>query len=275
MSKGVVHSRFSVCQNILANESMADDLDIVRSAGLGAIALMAPNVMSTGVDETVRMLRERSLVVSSYLAGVPVLMLDSDRADEALRDCITKAHHLDTHVAVVGTGSLAGRTTAEADEHMIACLRRIRGFAADHDVQLALEPLHPLMHSHSYLHSLAHAAELVSEGTGAGIALDLVHTYWNRDLNRALEDFASLVCSVHLGDLDQVALDEKRWERAPLGSGVVPVAELLRPLAQRGFSGYFEYEVPSPADRDESIANLSDAQAWLEGIWDRDLSNGP
>jgi len=267
-NENAVRSRFSVCQNVLGNADMTSDLDIVSSAGIGAIAIMAPMLSNAGVDVTRHLLSERSLRVSSYLTGIHLLPLDVDRAESALRGSINIAHQLNAPIAVVGSGPLDGRTAAQADEHVVTCLRRVGGLADDKGVRLAIEPIHPLLHSLGYIHTLGHAAEIVEQVHGARVALDLVHTFWDRHIDDDIAEFAPLVCSVHLSDLDQAALDEKRWQRAPLGSGVVPVAALVRSLVRHGFNGTFEDEILIPAQREQSIANLRTAQAWLEDLWE-------
>jgi sugar phosphate isomerase/epimerase len=84
---------------------------------------------------------------------------------------------------------------------------------------MASEPLHPFLHTLSYVHTLGHAAEIASRVEGCGVALDLVHTFWDRRIDDDIAACVRLVSTVHVGNLSKTALDAKTWRRSQLDDG--------------------------------------------------------
>ena len=129
-----------------------------------------------------------------------------------------------------------------------------------------LEPLHPLMRRWSFVHTLAHALTLVDGIDGAGVVLDLGHVWWEHGLDDLIREHVDAVVSVQVTDVDRAALDDIRYERAPLGTGDVPVAALVAVLESSGYPGWYENETIVRTPRDERLGMLRASRRWFEAL---------
>jgi len=263
--------RMGVCQTILSNVDMASDLGIVVDAGLDAMAVSSALVEATGLDETRRLMGERGVVASSYLGGVSVLDMPDDVFDEALRAGLTRAAALGAPAVVVVSGSAGDLSPAAADDRVVARLSRFAPLGEELGVRMAIETLHPYFHAVSYVHTLGQAAALASRVPNCGVALDLVASYWDRDIHDAISQHVDLVTTVHVSNLSRTALERRSWARSQLDDGVVPLAGLLRALDAAGYRGFYENEVIGPPlAPDECRDALRAAGEWFSAVWDDD-----
>jgi sugar phosphate isomerase/epimerase len=268
----VTPATYSVCQNILPNASMADDLKLLVSAGVRAIGLTSEMVAGEGVRGTVRLLHEHECQPSSLIAALRILDGTRDTFAEAVRGQLAVAAALGAPEILVVSGPLRrGQSTPEADAEVRTRLHAAGPPAVDLGVSLGLEPLHPFLRPLSYVHTVRHAARIVDEIPHAALVLDTAHTYWDANLEQDIRDYSGLIASVHLSDLSREAMSARRWERVALGSGDVPVADLIHLLDLTGYRGYFENEVIPYVDRpfspervERCLDDLRQDRAWFE-----------
>jgi len=202
--------RLALSQSMLDNISMAGDLDMACESGAHALGLYAPLVRSAGAEETVRMLAERNLGVTSIHLGLKILELDDARADAVLREGLQLAAAVGAPVAPVSPGSSGGSRTAEADETYVRRLARVAPLAKALGVTMAIEPLHPFLHAIGYIHTIRHAARIASRVENCGIIVDVAHLYWDGDLDQDIRTHLEKLCLVQLANLDKEALAQRR-----------------------------------------------------------------
>lgn len=260
----------SVSQSTFDNVTMADDLDMACESGARAIALSARMVRQCGTKETVSLLRERNLGISSIHLGLKLLELEEDAAVEALQEGLALAASVNAPVAAASPGSCGTRTAAEADEAYLRRLQAAAPTACALNVTMGIEPLHPFLHPMGYIHTIRHAARLAKRVEGCGIILDVAQVYWDCDLFDDIEKHVETLCLVQVTSLDGEALKERRWMRARIESGIVPVAAVLRAVDAAGYRGYYESEILVDLTHDESIEAARSARLWFEKIWPKD-----
>jgi hypothetical protein len=66
-------------------------------------------------------------------------------------------------------------------------------------------------------------------------------------------------------NVDSDALRDRRYARAELGSGEVPVVDLVRLLESSGYRGWYEDEVLIDIPRDQRLDRVRASRAWFEG----------
>ena len=257
----------ALSQSMFDNISMAGDLDMVRESGASAIALFASSVRDAGAGQTVQLLRERQLAVSSIHLGLKILEVDELEADASLRDGISLAASVGAPVAAVSPGSKGNISVAEADARYIRRLSRVAPLARELGVIMGIEPLHPFLDSRGYIHTIRHAARIASSVENSGIVLDVVHLYWDGDLLEDIRKYVEQVALVQVSNLDGDALAQLRWSRARLDEGIVPVAEIVRAVDAAGYRGSYESESFLELSHDECIATACSARLWFDGIW--------
>ena len=142
---------------------------------------------------------------------------------------------------------------AQADAICRDWLARAAPLAAEREVRIMLEPMHPLMRRWSFVHSMRHALTLVEGIAGAGVVLDVGHIWWEHGLDGLIREHVGAIVSVQVTNVDLAALEEIRYERAPLDIGDVPVASLVARLEPSGYPGWYENETLVRTPRDQRL----------------------
>jgi len=260
--------RYAVCERVLRWGSFAADVSLAREAGIAAIGVDHAAVDAVGADEAARVLDGEGMRVSTYLALEDILGSDGTTAslDEAGRR-LDRAAGLRASGAVVATGPLGGRSVTDADAVCRAWLESAAPLAADRDVRLLLEPVHPLMRHWSYVHTLEHGLALIAGLTWTGVVLDVGHVWWERDVHGLIRDHIDDIGLVQVTNIDRAALEEVRYDRAPLPTdGDVPLAALVTSLEAAGYGGWYEDETIARIPRDERLAVLVASREWFEAL---------
>ena len=259
--------RLALSQSMLDHDTMAADLDMAKESGAHALGLYSPMVRQVGPKEAVRLLRERDLGVTSIHLGLKVMEMDDEGADAALRESLELAAAVGSPIAPVSAGSSGDRTTAEADATYTRRLARVAPLAKDLGVTMGIEPIHPFLHTAGFVHTIRHAARIASQMENCGIIVDVAHLYWDGDFEADLRAHGDMVCLVQIADLDRQALAERRWGRAQLGAGVVPIARMVCALDAAGFGGAYESELLLRLPHDASIEAARASRLWFEQMW--------
>jgi len=260
--------RYAVCERVLRWGSFAADVELAREAGIRAIGVDHAAIDAVGVDEASRILEGEGVAVSTYLALEDILTADGASAslDEAARR-LDHAARLGASGAVVATGPIGQRSVDDADVMCREWLHAAAPLALDRDVRLLFEPVHPLMRHWSYVHTLEHGLALASGITGAGLVLDVGHVWWERDLGRVIRDHIDEIGLVQVTNIDRAALEEVRYDRAPLVSGGdVPLTAIVASLEAAGYEGWYEDETIARIPRDQRLAVLVASREWFESL---------
>jgi sugar phosphate isomerase/epimerase len=260
-------ARYAVCEQVLRQGSFASDVALAGAAGIGAIGVDAAAVDAIGVNEAVRILDGEGARVSSYMGLDDILRAAGGTAslDDVARR-LDIAARLGAPGALVATGPLGALTPAQADALCRDWLTRAAPLAAERDVRIMLEPMHPLMRRWSYVHTLRDGLTLVEGLAGVGVVLDLGHVWWERELDVVIREHIDKIVSVQVTNVDVAALEEIRYERAPLETGDVPVAALVRLLESSGYRGWYENETLVRTPRDRRLEMLRTSREWFEAL---------
>jgi sugar phosphate isomerase/epimerase len=258
---------FAVCQNILPNDDMASDLDLLTEAGIAMVAVIDRLVDGAGVARTKDLLTERSIEVSSYMITTRLLDGDDEEFDKRMTRHFTTADALGAGQVVITTGAVGELSISEADALVVGRLNRIAQIVPDTEIKMTIEPVHPFLRTVSYVHTLRHAIDLVSQTDRSFVLLDVVHTYWDRHIYRDIEASAEFISSVQISDLSPTGIDDRRWVRCSFGDGVVPVADLIYALQDAGFRGVYENEIIGATTHAVCLSSLLAARQWFDALW--------
>lgn len=267
MSACPLAARYAVCERVLRQGSFADDVALARAAGIGAIGVDAAAVDDVGVDEAVRILDGEGVLVSSYMGLEDILQQDESPAlpDETARR-LDVAARLGAPGALVATGPVGGRSSAQADAICRDWLARAAPLAAEREVRIMLEPMHPLMRRWSFVHTLRHALTFVDGIAGAGVVVDFGHVWWEDGLDELIQEHVDEVVSVQVTNVDAAALEDIRYERAAFATGDVPVARLVGLFESSGYCGWYENETLVSVPRDRRLDMLRTSREWFEAL---------
>ncbi|MEX0948180.1 MAG: sugar phosphate isomerase/epimerase [Acidimicrobiia bacterium] len=260
-------ARYAVCERVLREGSFAGDVALAVAAGIRAVGVDQASVDDVGVDEAQRILDGEGARASSYMGLDDILQADGGTAalDEVARR-LDVAAHLGAPGALVGTGPLRALPEAQANAICRDWLVRAAPLAADRALRIMLEPMHPLMRRWSFVHTLRHALTFVEDVAGAGVVVDFGHVWWEDGLDVLLADHVDDIVSVQVTNVDTAALEDIRYERAPLDIGDVPVGSLVRLLEAAGYRGWYENETLVRIPRNQRLDMLRASREWFEAL---------
>ncbi|MFD0795398.1 sugar phosphate isomerase/epimerase family protein [Mucilaginibacter litoreus] len=133
-------------------------------------------------------------------------------------------------------------------------LRELAGFAADHGVTLALEPLNASsMNSESAIWTIAQAMEIIDavNRDNVGICLDLWNIWQNAHLEEEIHRAAGQIFALQVSDW---RTPQSASDRLIPGEGIMPLGQLLHTVEKTGYSGACTVEIFSQGVPDSLYA---------------------
>lgn len=149
-------------------------------------------------------------------------------------------------LTIVSGGTEPGtKGVLESQKILAEHVSRIAGYAADRNVQLALEPLNPMFGGNRTCIMTVRDALNVCNMVGAdnvGIAVDAYHVWWDSDLASSCGDAGDKIIGFHLCDWLENTRD-MLLDRAMMGDGVADLRSLRGSVEAAGFKGFCEVEI--------------------------------
>ena len=256
--KSIPMSKLSMNETTTYRWSLLDDVIAYREAGIEAIGVWRPKLSEFGEERGVELIEESGLVVSSlsWAGGFTGSNGQSfqDAIDDA-RDAVRIAGELRAKSLVVVSGARSGHTAKHARRLLVDALRILADLAAEQDVMLALQPMHPLFaRNWTFLASLDETLDVLSQCDHPYLrmAFDVYHLWQEPRLPERIQEIAPLVATVQLNDWREPPRSDT--DRCLLGDGEIPLSQITHALVEAGYDGYFDIEI------------------WSEEIWNSDYS---
>ena len=221
--------------------------------GVSGIGIWRAKLTDFGVEKGAELLRDHDLHVSSLHWAGGFTGSDGLSFEDSLRDAsegLEIAAQIDAPCLVVHSGSRAGHTRNHARRLFRNALDRLLPLAEEHNVALAIEPMHPGCASEwTLLETLEQAADVLEQRPSPHLQLvyDMYHFPSPADLLRRL---LPRLAVVQLGDAQEPPAGEPN--RCPLGDGQLPLERLVGQLEEMGYTGFYEVEL-----RGEDVEELS------------------
>ncbi len=227
--------------------SFEKDVAEFKAAGYAAIGVWRQKLSDYGDTRGVELLAESGLKVSNLLWAGGFTGSDGrsfrDAVDDAI-EALNLAAAMCAGCLVVYTGARGGHTHRHARRLIVDALNELTPLAADLRVPLAIEPMHRgCAGDWTFLTSLDEACELIdsAESPWVRLALDTYHFGDDAAVKSRIEQYASKIAIVHLGDGN--CPPEREQNRLPLGEGVLPLREIISALNSAGYRGYYDVEL--------------------------------
>lgn len=224
-----------------------EDVRQLAAAEIPAIGVWRQKLADFGEEKGIELLREYGLQVSSLHWAGGFTGSEGRSHLESIsdaRDAIQLAAELGSENLTIYSGSRAGHTHKHARRLLKNALDALLPIAEEHNVRLALEPMHSGCASEwTFLTTLEETLQLAQE-CGSGhlqIAFDTYQLGHDAENWEHLEDFVEKISVVHLGDARSVPHGEQ--SRYPLGQGTLPLQEIVSGLLKYGYHGFFEVEL--------------------------------
>ncbi|WP_258724472.1 sugar phosphate isomerase/epimerase family protein [Cellulomonas sp. NS3] len=185
-----------------------------------------------------------------------------------------------TPAAAPGTSSGAPARTPDGSDparDLVATRARVADriadlvpFAAEHDVRIVLEPLHPIFAAdRAVISTLGQALDLAAPfpAETVGVVVDTYHVWWDPDLERQIARAGAegRLAGYQVCDWVLPLAADALLSRGHVGDGYVDFATITRWVAAAGYTGDVEVEIFRQeiwdAPGDETVATLADRYA--------------
>ena len=216
----------------------------LAAAGIKRTALWNPMIETYGEVQALSIwndsgLSADSLCVAELFAGHDMLRRMLDRAD------LFEARTL---VLITGGLEAAGFDGGidQARTYLPSLLAQADEMARPYNVQLALEPLHPMVCGfRSIVSSLGEALDLLDQlGTAhqVGLAIDTYALWWEDQLDQKLVRAGKRILNYHVSDW-LADTSDLRLDRGMPGDGQINLLQWRAQLEQLGYQGAVEIEI--------------------------------
>jgi sugar phosphate isomerase/epimerase len=226
--------------------SFEEDVQHYRAAGIPAIGVWRRKLSDFGEQRGIELLHESGLAVSNLLWAGGFTGSEGHSYSESVDDAaeaIRLAAAMDAKCVVVYSGARAGHTHNHARRLFITALKELAPLAAEHEIVLAIEPMHAACGGEcTFLTSLDDALAIVEQIDHPAVRLSF-DTYQLGSVEGVadrLRELAPRIAIVHLADGHP---PDEEQHRTPLGRGCVPLKELIAALHDGGYDGDFDVEL--------------------------------
>jgi sugar phosphate isomerase/epimerase len=249
-------ARLSLNLATMQQWSVREAVEGCARAGIPAIGLWRHKVAETGVHESARIVRDNGLHISSLCRGgwFPAASLAERQARlDDNRRAIEEAAELGTDVLVLVCGPAPDRNISAARAMVEDAIAQLLPYAAEHHVQLAIEPLHPMFAAdRSVIVTLAEANRLVEHFAvkTLGVIVDAYHVWWDPAIYSDIAQAAGHILGFHVSDWLVPPPDHLNG-RGMMGDGVIELRRLRYAVDATGYTGYIEVEIFNQALREK------------------------
>lgn len=266
-------ARLSLNQATTQYWSVREAVEGCLRAGIPALGLWRHKVAETGLHESARIVRDAGLRVSSLCRGgwFPATSLAERQARlDDNRRAIEEAAELGTDVLVLVCGPAPDSDITAARAMVEDAIAQLLPYAAEHRVQLAIEPLHPMFAAdRSVIVTLAEANRMIEHFNSKtlGVIVDVYHVWWDPDVYTQITRAAGHILGFHVSDWLVPPPDHVNG-RGMMGDGVIELRRLRSAVEATGYAGYIEVEIFNQAlwemPGDELLALM--CQRYLEYV---------
>jgi sugar phosphate isomerase/epimerase len=260
-------SRCSLNTATVKHASLAQAVEAAADAGLGAVGLWRHQVQEAGAEKAARIVSDAGLRVSSLCRGGFLTAVDEAGVAAALEDnrrAIEEAAAVGTRELVFVVGGLPAMSApgqgprpdaGPGDRDLVATRARVADrladlapVAAEHDVRIVLEPLHPMFAAdRAVISTLGQALGLAAPfpAETVGVVVDTYHVWWDPELRESIARAGreGRIASYQVCDWALPLAAEPLNSRGHVGDGYVDFATISQWVAEAGYTGDVETEI--------------------------------
>jgi sugar phosphate isomerase/epimerase len=244
-----VYARLSLNTMTTKAWTLRQAVEAAAAAGLCALGVWRDRVAEAGLETADKLLRDNGVHASSlcrggFLTGVDdrVAALDDNRR------AIDEAAALGAPELVIVAGGVPDRDLPGARARLADRLAALVPYAAERDVRLALEPLHPMFCAdRAVISTLGQALALAAPhpASAVGVVVDTFHVWWDPDLadHIAQAGAQDRISAFQICDWLVPMAADPLLSRGMMGDGVIDFAAIAAMIAKAGYRGDVEVEI--------------------------------
>ena len=227
--------------------SLEEDVRRYVEAGYEGIGVWRQKLADYGEEEGVDLIAGSGLTVTNLTWAGGFTGSDGRTPQESVQDAthaIRLAGALGAGCLVVYPGGRNNHIYRQAERLLCSAIDELLDFAADVEVTLAIEPMHPGCGGNwTFLSDLESTVAVLEKYNSPFLKLvfDTYHFGHDQAVLANLAELVPHIGIVHLGDrVESHSVDQ---DRRPLGEGKLHLAELVRGLLEAGYTGDFDVEL--------------------------------
>jgi sugar phosphate isomerase/epimerase len=227
--------------------SLDEDVENFQQAGYTGIGVWRHKLIDGDEDQAIHLISTSGLTVTNLSWAGGFTGSDGRSLAESIDDAVEALRlgaALQAGCLVIYAGGRNNHTYRHAGRLLRHALDELLPLAETLDVPLAIQPMHAACAADwTFLTDLESLVSLVGDyrSSALKIAYDTYHFPALATQRELLARLVPLLGIVHLGDRRQPPNDEH--ERCPLGSGRVPLREIVTVLQETGYRGSFDVKL--------------------------------
>jgi sugar phosphate isomerase/epimerase len=243
------YARLSLNTMTTKTWNLRQAVEATAAAGLPAIGLWRDRVAEAGVEEAAKLVRDNGLRVSSLCRGGFLTAVgDGDTALGDNRRAIDEAATLGAPELIMVAGGIPDRDLPGARARLADRLATLVPYAAERDVRLALEPLHPVFCAERAVISTLGQALALAEphpATAVGVVVDTFHVWWDPELAAGIAAAGAQgrISSFQICDWLVPMAADPLVSRGMMGDGVIDFGAIAALVTAAGYDGDVEVEI--------------------------------
>jgi len=246
--------------------SFEEDVENYCRAGYRSIGVWRHKLADMDEEYAVDLLAGSGLSVSSLACAGGFTGVGGISFSDGIEDAIVAlrlAARIGAGCLVVYPGGRNNHTSRHAFRLLRMALDELVPLAEHYEVPLALEPMHVACAAHwTFLTDFERVADFVADYDSAylKLACDTYHFPWSSSDRDVLSDVARHIGVVYLADRrEPPSIDH---DRCPLGSGQLPLADIVATLVDAGYTGPFDVRLMGPDIQHGDYGHLLEQSQW-------------
>jgi sugar phosphate isomerase/epimerase len=207
-------------------------------------------IAEVGLDAAVRHVRDAGIRVSSVCRGgmfPAATHAERERRIDHNRRAIDETAALEAPLLVLVCGAAPDRDITGARQMVADGIAAIVDFAAERNVQLGIEPLHPAFAAERSCITTLREGRLLAERFPAdrvGVIADVYHFWWDAELYDEIDRIGAgaRLLGFHVNDW-LVPVTNVLMNRGIMGDGVIELRRIRDAVDRVGYAGPIEVEI--------------------------------
>jgi sugar phosphate isomerase/epimerase len=241
-------TRLSFTQATAERASLSDVIESCARHGVPGISIWRHKLAELGVERAAKQLRDAGLWVSSVCRGGMFPALTAAERAERIDDnrrAIDDAATLGAEVLVLVCGASADRDISAARAMVADGIAAIAPYAAERNVRLGIEPLHPAFAAERSCITTMREARLIAERfepSNVGVVVDVYHVWWDPERAEEIARLGDRIAGYHVNDW-LVPVKNVLMNRGMMGDGVIELRKIRGEIERAGYTGPIEVEI--------------------------------
>jgi sugar phosphate isomerase/epimerase len=219
-------------------------------AGIHNITIWRQYLEDKDLKKIKNTIDEQNMRIVSLCRGGFFTHPEKEDREKAIHDnerAINQAAELNTPLVVLVCGAHPGQSLNTSRDQIKEGIERILPLAEDRNVNLGIEPLHPMYaDSRSAINTLKQANDVCQEikSKYLGVVIDVYHLWWDPQLEDEIRRCGEMenIFAFHISDWITPTTDLLN-DRGLMGEGCIPIRQIKTWVEEAGFSSAHEVEI--------------------------------